>query len=237
VASKKDVIAELYSVPPEDFVAERTKLARSLRDEGRADEAREVASLRKPTLPAHLANRLAHERPRDVGALLDAAKKLAAAHSTGNAEKLRHAQSDLSDRVRGLVALAPQLSERAVSDSVGQRLAETLRAAATNSRAADLLRRGVLQEEVETSGFEALAGLELAPAKNMSKAVPASRPTARRRSRSDARVDELKRDLTAARQELRSAEAVARSADRETARARRRVSDLEARLERLTQEQ
>jgi hypothetical protein len=236
VASKNDVIAELFAAPPEGFVAERTKLARSLRDEGRAEEAREVASLRKPTLPAYLANRLAHERPRDVAALLAAAKKLAGAHGAGDAEKLRRAQHDVGERVRELVALAPQLSGRAVSESVGQRLAETLRAAATDRDAAALLRRGVLQEEVETTGFEALAGLNLAPSRKPGKSSREKPSTTRRgSSRTDARVGELRKELTAAREDLRSAETAARAADREASRARRRVSEVEARLERLTQ--
>ena len=232
MAKEQDRIAQLYAAAPEEFVAERTKLARTLRDEGREEESKEVASLRKPTLPAHLANRLAHERPRDVAALLDAAEKLAAAHGSGDATKLRRAQSDLGDRLRALVALAPEVSSRPVSESVGQRLAETLRAAASASETAQLLRRGVLQEEVETSGFEALAGVKLGPAKQQPKRSP--KPARGATANVDARVEQLRKDLQTARSELQAAEAAAKTAERDATRARRRVSDLEARLERLT---
>jgi hypothetical protein len=236
MAKDADPIAELYAVPPDKFVAERTKLARTLRDEGREAESKEVASLRKPTLPAYLANLLAHDRPRDVSALLDAAEKLAGAHGSGDAEKLRRAQSDLGERVRALVTLAPDVSGGPVSESVVQRLAETLRAAATDPEAAPLLRRGVLQEEVETSGFEALAGVKLAQAKQPAKgrSKEASAPARRVIAKADARVDQLQKDLQTARRDLQSAEAAARTAEREATRAQRRVSDLEARLERLT---
>jgi hypothetical protein len=134
--------------------------------------------------------------------------------------------------VRGLVALAPDASGRAVSESVGQRLAETLRAAATDPESAPLLRRGVLQEEVETSGFEVLAGVTLAPAKQ-SKAVRGTSAPPRRAAKTDVRVEQLRKDLHEARRALQAAESAAKTAEREATRARRRVSDLEARLERL----
>jgi hypothetical protein len=232
MAEEPDLIAELYAAPPDEFVAERRKLARQLRDEGRAEEARDVASLRKPTVPASLANRLAHEHPREVAALLDIAEKLASAHGSGDGERLRKAQGELGDRVRELIALAPAVSGRPVSDSVGQRLAETLRAAATDPETAPLLRRGVLQEEVEASGFEALAGMKLPPAKRSAK-TGAEKP--RRGGRQDPRVEQLRKDLTTAKRELRSAESAVTAAEREATRARKRVSDLEARLERLSQ--
>lgn len=234
MAGRQDPIAELYAAAPEEFVARRTKLARRLRDEGREAESKEVASLRKPTLPAYLANRLAHDRPRDVSALLAAAEKLGKAHGSGDAGKLQSAQNELGERVRDLVTLAPDVSGQAVSESVGQRLAETLRAAATDPDAAALLRRGVLQEEVETSGFEALAGLTLTRAKHPATSTSKDASPRGSRARADARVEQLRKDLQAARRELQSAESAAKTAEREAVRARRRVSDLEARLERLT---
>jgi hypothetical protein len=239
MAKERDVIAELYAAPPEEFVAQRTRLTRELRDDGRSEEAQAIAALRKPTLPAYLANRLAHDRPREVAALLDAAKELAAAHGSGDAEKLRRVQGDLGEQVRKLVGLASEVSGRSVSESAGQRLAETLRAAATDPETTPFLRRGVLQEEVETSGFEALAGVKLSPAKQQaqgaSKATSkAPSPGTRRTKAADARVEQLRQDVAAARKELRSAETAAAAAEREAARARRRVSELEARLERLT---
>ena len=234
MAKVEDAIAELYAAPPEKFVAERTKLARKLRDEGLGNESKEVASLRKPTLPAYLANRLAHDRAREVSALLDAAEKLAAAHGSGDAEKLRRAQSALGERVRALVALAPEVSGRAISESVGLRLAETLRAAATDPETAPLLRRGVLQEEVETSGFEALAGVKLAAVKQQPKAGKDAPAARRATAKADTRVGQLRKELQEARRELQAAESGIKAAERDATRARRRVSDLEARLERLS---
>jgi F0F1-type ATP synthase membrane subunit b/b' len=226
-----DVLAELYSAPREEFVARRTALAGSLRDEGRTEEAGEVAAAKKPTLPAYLANRLAHDRPREISALLNIAEKLAKAHGSGDAEKLRTAQRDLAEHVRELVAIAPEVAGRAVSESVGQRLAETLRAAASDPEAANLLRRGVLREEVETSGFEALVGVKLAAAKPRGRGASA-KARAPRKSQREARSERVEKELSDARREVRSAESALAAAEREVARARKRVSDLEARLER-----
>jgi len=234
VAEDRDLLGELYSAPPEDFVSVRTSLARSLRDEGRDAEARELAALRKPPLPAYLANRLAHERSRAVAALIDAAEAVASAHGKADADKLRDAQRALGDKIRGLVALAPEVAGRPVSDAVEQRLAETLRAAATDPKTSPLLRRGVLQDEVETTGFEALAGMALPKRSTTPKKGRQSAQESQRDASQRERVDRLKDDLAEARRELRSAETTLATAEREATRARKRVSGLEARLERLS---
>jgi hypothetical protein len=232
---ERDFVAEVLASAPEDFVDTRTQVARELRDAGRDEEAGEVASLRKPALPASLANLLAHERSREVAGLLEAAEKVAAAHGAGDPEVLREAQRDLAQRVRGLVDLAATLAGRPLSDAVAQRLAETLRAAATDPQSAPLLRRGVLEKEVETSGFEALAGVKLGggPARGQEKPGKTDSKS-RSRPSTDGRGKRLREELAAAKRELRSAESAAAAAEREATRARKRVSELEARLGRLT---
>ena len=86
-----DTLGQLYSVEPDEFVAERKRLERSLRDEGRAEEAAELAKLRKPPQPVFLANRLARQQPDLVGQLIDDGEQLAAAHEAGDPEQLRTA--------------------------------------------------------------------------------------------------------------------------------------------------
>ena len=102
-----DVLEQLYSVEPEQFVAERKRLERSLRDEGRAEEAAELAKLRKPPQPVFIANRLARWQPDLVAQLLDDGERLAAAHEAGDADQLRAVQRDLVGRVDALVRIAP----------------------------------------------------------------------------------------------------------------------------------
>ncbi len=184
-----DTLGQLYSVEPDEFVAERKRLERSLRDEGRAEEASEVAGLRKPSQPVFLANRLARQQPDLVAQLIDDGERLKAAHEAGDPEQLRTAQRDLASRVDALVRAAPGDQ----SNATEQRLAVLLRAAASNPATAVLLRRGVLSDEVEPTAFDALAGLTLSPPKTRPKREPKGRAGARtqagtnRRARGQAR--------------------------------------------------
>jgi hypothetical protein len=228
------MLERLYAADPEQFVPERNRLVRELRDEGRDAEAREVAVLRKPPLPAFLANRLAHEQPHEMRALIDAAEKLSAAHRAGDAAKLRKAQAEHNDALRALVATASQASGKPVSDAVEQRLATTLRAASVDPDTASLLVRGVLPSEVDPAGFDALAGMPVKHARARAKSgrTASSGRAERAESARRARTERLESQLADANDELRSAERQLEAAERAAERARRRVADLEERLER-----
>jgi hypothetical protein len=228
-----DALERLYAVEPEEFVAERKRLERELRGQGRDEEAAAIAGRRKPPLPVHAANRLARRRTEDVGALIAAAQQIASAHESGDAERLRGAQAELAQRVRTLVGEAEQAVGRPLSADAEQRLATLLRAAAVDPETAPLLQRGVLAEEIEPSGFDALAGLSLSAPTPASKRAretetKGTRQVAKRRER----LDRLERELADAREALRSAEAELAKAQRAAERARRRVDDAEKRLER-----
>ena len=51
-------VDELFGLPLDEFIPERTALAKSLRAEGRRDEAKEVAATRKPSVAAWAVNQL-----------------------------------------------------------------------------------------------------------------------------------------------------------------------------------
>jgi hypothetical protein len=223
-----DLLEQLFSVEPEDFVAERKRLEKSLRDEGRAGEAAELALLRKPAQPVFLANRLAREKPDLVAQLLEVGERLKAAHETGDSEQLRAAQRDLAGSVDALVRAAPS----GLSGAVEQRLAVLLRAAATNPATAALLRRGVLTDEIEPTAFEALAGMALPAPKPRQKQERKPEPV---RERSRGRIEELEGKLAEARKALRQAERELRKAETAHERAARRVAQLEQRLEEVSE--
>jgi hypothetical protein len=204
-----DALEQLYAAGPDEFVAVRKELERALRDEGRTEEANEIAALRKPSAPVFAANRLAREHQDDVAALIDAGDQLVTAHGHGDADALRKAQRELAHRVTTLVRHAE------LSGAMEQRLAVLLRAAASDPDSAAQLRRGALQEEVEPASFDALAGISLAPPKKRPK--PERGAERAREKERRARVKELERELANARAELKRAE--------------RRVAQLEGRLE------
>ena len=219
-----DTLEQLYSVEPDEFVAERKRLEKSLRDEGRAEEAAEVAALRKPSQPVFLANRLARWQPDLVGQLIDDGEQLAAAHEAGDPEKLRTVQRELASRVDALVRIAPG----GVSGAIEQRLATLLRAAATSSATAPLLRQGVLSEEIEPAAFDALAGMTLAAPKTRPKRKTKPEPA---RKREPGRAEELEGKLADARKGLREAERELRKAESDHERAASRVAKLTEQLE------
>jgi hypothetical protein len=132
-----------------------------------------------------------------------------------------------------LVGAAEEAAGRSLSDDAEQRLATLLRAAAVDPETAPLLQRGVLAEEVEPSGFDALAGLSLAaPSAASRPARPPETKGARQNAKRRERVDRLERELADAHEALRRAEAELDTAQRAANRARRRVGDAEKRLER-----
>jgi hypothetical protein len=218
-----DTLGQLYSVEPDEFVAERKRLERSLRDEGRAEEAAELAALRKPSQPVFLANRLARWQPDLVAQLVEDGKRLAGAHEAGDAEQLRAVQRDLAGRVDALIRIVPGLS-----GAIEQRLASLLRTAATNPATAGLLRSGVLSEEVEPTAFDALAGMTLTATKPLPKRETRPEPA---RKPKPGRVEELEGKLVEARKALRQAERVLRKAKSDHERASSRVAKLTEQLE------
>ena len=87
---------DLYGLPLDRFVAERGALAKSLRADGKRDEAAEVAKLRKPSVAAWAVNQLVRTQSREVKALFKAGDQLQRAQADllagkGDAGKLRAA--------------------------------------------------------------------------------------------------------------------------------------------------
>ena len=219
-----DVLEQLYGAEPDDFVAERKRLERLLRDEGRTEEAAALAKLKKPAVPVYAANRLARERAHDVAKLIAAGERLAGAHESGDADELRGAQRELTDSVSALVR------EAGISDAMEHRLGVLLRAAAIDPESAELLRRGVLADEVEPAAFDALAGMKIAKPKRPAAAKREQSAATERKRREQ--IGELEGELAEARRDLRTAERTLAEAAKERDRAERRVDQLTARLER-----
>jgi hypothetical protein len=222
-AKTSDVLEQLYGAEPDDFVAERKRLERLLRDEGRDEEAAELAKLRKPPVPVYAANRLAREHADDLAKLIAAGERLAGAHGRGDADELRGAQRELTDRVTTLVRQAD------LTDAMEQRLGVLLRAAVSDADNAELLRRGVLSEEVEPTAFDALAGMKIAkPMRTSARKREPSATDARKRRK---QIEELEGELSEAKSAVRIAERQVAAAEKELDRATRRVDQLTERIE------
>ena len=215
-----DEIDALYGLPLDEFTKARNDLARRLRTEGRRNEADEVASRRKPSLPAWVVNQLGRGQPDKVRTLVAAAESIRSGDDDAD-ERFRAAVDALVRAARELLA---EVGRRA-SDSVLQEVATTLRASA--AVAPEELTTGRLTEAREASGFDALGGVPVAPrAKGKrTSATTESKPKVDR-----AAVDRARRTLTEARGDARQARRRLSTVERELRRAREELDDAEARV-------
>jgi hypothetical protein len=211
-----DALDELYGAPLDEFVAERKRLAKKL--EG--DDAKQLAKLRKPNLPAWTLNQLARRNRRDVDLLLDAGHRLRQAQAGvlrgGEREAFEQARHTELDALKRLTAAAERLlrSERGTaSPAVLGQVNEGLRAAAITEEGRELLARGRFVDPPQASGFDAFAGIDVPrTAKPRAREQPAKRRTEERRQAA-AELRELE-------QRLRTAEREAQKAEKQAAAAR-----------------
>jgi len=139
----------LYAVAPAEFIAERNRVVKALKAEGRADDAAVVAALRKPRVSEHglnLASR--HDaglarRFAEAAAAATAAQ--AAAIGGGGADALRDANRALrSASVELIDAAVAQLSENGRGGAAQRDEIEEVVRSLTSSSGRDLLVAGVL---------------------------------------------------------------------------------------------
>lgn len=254
---KDDGLRELFGVPPAEFVKARDAQAKELRAAGREAEAKQVAALRRPTAAVWAVNQLARRAPGEVEALLEASDRVRKAQMRGAAgDELRAAMSEQRAALAKLERAAEQIlrgSGMQPSPAATRAVQTTLQAAATGPREVrEKLRKGMLEEALEASGFEALLGATPPPARRRqptSAPTPAvtSTPTAasrraaqaeereaRRRAQQQAR-EERRRAQEVRRLEarLRKLEAASAAAGRAAEAARKAVETARAELQRL----
>jgi hypothetical protein len=192
---------DLYGLPHERFVPERTALAKKLRDQGRRDEAAKVTKLAKPSVAAWAVNQLVRTQGRGVSELFEAGdalqkaqSELLAGRSGGDelrdaTERERAALDALMDRARGLLSSEGHELSQTMLDRVG----ETLHAAAVDDEARERVRVGSLTKEVRHSGLGGAGELAVAPGtgpgQQGSRARPGTAKPAEQRERPRRRAD------------------------------------------------
>jgi hypothetical protein len=177
VAASVRAPEDLYGLPLEEFTPARDALAKELKAAGQKDEAADVKRLRKPSLAAWALNRVARDHPDAIDQLREAGGDLRAAQDeamSGDAGRLRDTGRALAaeiDRVSALAAEVLQSAGRPVTAAQQEKLASTLRTAAIDDEAGEVLNRGVLVDDLEPTGFSLLgAGPSLdAPARPSGK--------------------------------------------------------------------
>jgi hypothetical protein len=225
VARKADAIDwaadELYALAPADFTNARDELARKLRDDGEREAAKEVKSLRKPTLAAWALNQLKRRRKKEVDQLLAAGRALRKAQeklvSKGDRGGFQRAAAKERELVAELAHDAAALAGEAGVGPTGgleEKLVATLHAAALDDETAAELAAGRLLRERQAVGGFGDAPVQLSAPPARAPKEPSAKTGAPRKD--DA---ERTRKLAAAeadrRQELSAARVAERKAGRE----------------------
>jgi colicin import membrane protein len=219
----------LLAVESSAFVQERERLAKELREEGRPADASAVEELRKPPATVLAVNRAARDRPKAAQGAARAAERLRKAQARNDQASFESARAELQNALELLadVAIAHVAAPgKRASEAMRRRVYDLLRSAVADDAARTALVDGVLTSEVETTGFEAFAGVTFAAPKRRGA-------TSRRKSESRGRERELRARLSAAKRRLAAAERSAREAEEGRAAAEREVAAIEAELERL----
>lgn len=167
--SEPPVVEALYALPPEQFVAARSELAKEIRAKGDRAEATRVAKLRRPPASAWALNQVARTDPQLIDELLEAGGVLRAAMSdamAGDASSLRTAETAERATVEAILsAAAAQLDGQghSLTDLHRQRMTSTLRAAVLDEGVATSLRSGTLDSDHDAPPFGFGAVHEVAP--------------------------------------------------------------------------
>jgi hypothetical protein len=234
LASVPDLEAELddlFGRPLDAFTAARNDLASRLRAAGQDDTAARVAELRKPSLPVWLVNQLARSEPKRLAELVKAAEQLGAAQ-TGRAKQASAAEAieRYGEALNALAAEAGRSLDRPPSDDVRRRVSATLRAASLDPAWREQLLSGRLTEEGEEAGFDLVASLGVAPRRGRTARTPAREQD--RRAKLRKQLDAARAELRRARDELDEATKAARDARRRADEADERAAEVTATLER-----
>jgi len=183
LASVPDLDRELdalYDLPLEEFTKARNDLAGRLRKAHQADAEDQIRGLKKPTIVAWAANRLARDEPKLTAGLLDAGERLRRTQQRGLAGKAKPdevADAAASEReaIRSLLAAARKHLGARATPALLEKLSQTLRAAAVEEGARLLLERGRLSEDLKAVGFGPLEAVKPSKRRESADAARAAR--------------------------------------------------------------
>ncbi|MFE6069346.1 hypothetical protein [Streptomyces sp. NPDC056525] len=157
----EEVAEELYGLRPAEFVAARDTYVARARAAKDARAAKAVAGLRRPSLAAWAANRLARQRQQEAQQFLALGETLREAHRTLDAEQLRAASGQRQQLIAALARTAAALAGEAglaVSDTVLHEIEQTLHGVLADRDVAEQWSRGRLVKAPEAVvGFPAVA--------------------------------------------------------------------------------
>lgn len=234
-----DIADELYGLPPAEFTAARHAAAKAAKANKQTDLAAAVTALPKPSTSAWVVNQLVRRVPDDVDALLELGDDLRSAEQARDADRIRSLSRERNLRVPALTRQAKALSQelgQAVSDAVETEISNTLTAALATADFGAAVRSGRLTRALLWAGFGEMPELATLVAVPSPEATPSK---ARARAEDDDAAAAAAREAERAAAERAEAEARERElteAQEAAAVAQRRVEELAAAVEDLTQQ-
>jgi hypothetical protein len=223
-------VTELYAAAREDFIALRKELSKSARADGDAAVAAEIDKLAKPTTAAWIANQLARTDAAEVAELAELGDALRQAHEELDGAQLKTLSQRRTELIRGLVGLAEERGEQALSESVIRELEEIFTRAVVDQDAAAALVSGRL---TSAKGFAPAPAWPTLPAGELPTPKPAARQP--RKAAAGAR-EKAQAALDEARAAVKEAEAARADDDRSLADAEAAAEEAAAEVKRLGEE-
>ena len=227
----------LYGLPLGEFTDARNAAAKELRDRGLRNEADAVKALAKPSVAAWAVNQLSRRRHADLDEFLDASVAARDAQ-LGGAADAREAVQRQRKALEALVRSAREELGGDASETVATRIRQTLEAAAVDDAAAEAVRAGRLDKELEPAGFGTLAAHAPKPAARGNPAAPKREtPAASKRALAEARarLRDAEEEQRAALAEERQAHKRWQETQRDAEQAAERVETARASLDALRQ--
>jgi hypothetical protein len=206
---------DLYRAAPEDFTAERTRLAKAAKQRGDTDAAKRIAASRKPTTSAWVVNQLVHEQPDARERLSDLGERLRAAHAAMDGEHIRVLSGEQRRLVEELSRAALRLADVAnPSAALRDDVTDTLQAAVADPDVT--ARLGRLTKAEKWSGFGEFGDTAVV---SSTKPRPAAKPAEQATSAEQAEPAEDRGAQRAERERRDKARAVVTAAERAKAQA------------------
>lgn len=201
----------LYSAPLAEFVATRNQIVKNLKEDGNDDDARQVATLRKPSFSAWVVNQLTRNCEVDVRRLIKTGERIAVAQ-TGSKADYEAARQEESEAVRILRRATKEMLPNVTGPTL-DRVVASLRAGAATQEGRAMLLQGRLTEDLEPAGFGAFADLTIPP--KVSSKAKATTTKAGPTKAGPKKLETLQRRLEAAKETARTLDSEASEIERQ----------------------
>ena len=231
-----DALARLAAVPPRLFTRERRSLVEGMRAVGDSKAARVVQARRAPTIPVWVANRLTREHSKSLDDLVTAANRLKAAQlgrhkGSGDLAQVMAAYRASLDRFLDHARAIVEEARVTNVEQILSRVERTVTAALVDASARAALRRGQLESELASLGFDVFGGAQPVESRRRTGSAPITpaRPAAAaRRAHGQPAVHEAREERR--RHRLEPLETAVQKVQEQLAAAQAHVSEAKARL-------